>query len=82
MLADLSGKKGLVVGVANDQSIAWGAARAFHEGGAALALTWLNDKARPHVQPLAEQIDSSILAPLDVTQPGQMKSLFERVRAA
>jgi enoyl-[acyl-carrier protein] reductase I len=79
MLADLSGKKGLVVGVANDQSIAWGAARAFHEGGAALALTWLNDKARPHVQPLAEQIGAEIQAPLDVQQPGQLEALFETI---
>ena len=53
MTAILQGKKGLVVGIANEHSIAWGCARAFHATGADLAITWLNDKARPHVQPLS-----------------------------
>ena len=49
----LSGRKALVVGVANDSSIAWGCAKAFHELGAQVAITYLNDKARPYVEPLA-----------------------------
>jgi len=77
----LRGKRGLVVGVANGESIAFGCAAKLRAFGAEIALTYLNDKARPHVAPLAQQIDSSILAPLDVTQPGQMQALFDRIRA-
>ena len=50
----LSGKKGLVVGIANDASIAWGCAKAFRDHGAELAVTYLNDKAKIYVQPLAD----------------------------
>ena len=49
----LAGKKALVIGVANEHSIAWGCAKAFREVGADLAITYLNDKARPYVEPLA-----------------------------
>jgi len=75
----LQGKKALVVGVANEHSIAWGCARAFHELGAEVALTYLNEKAKRFVEPLAERIGAAILAPLDVEQPGQMEALFERL---
>jgi enoyl-[acyl-carrier protein] reductase I len=75
----LAGKKVLVVGVANEHSIAWGCARAFHELGAEVALTYLNDKARDYVEPLARQIDAPILMPLDVAVDGQMEALFERI---
>ncbi|KAB8043732.1 enoyl-ACP reductase FabI [Janthinobacterium aquaticum] len=78
-LFGLQGKRGLVVGVANDQSIAWGCARALSAAGAELALTWLNDKARPHVEPLAQQLQAAITAPLDVSVPGQLESLFARI---
>lgn len=77
----LAGKKALVVGVANEYSIAWGCAKAFHELGAEVALTYLNEKARRFVEPLAEGIGATILAPLDVEQPGQMEALFERLRS-
>jgi enoyl-[acyl-carrier protein] reductase I len=73
----LKGKKGLVVGVANDQSIAWGCAKAFHEAGAELAVTYLNEKAEPYVRPLAEQVNAPIIVPLDVTDDEQMEALFE-----
>ena len=76
----LEGKKALVVGVANDQSIAYGCAKAFAEVGADLAVTWLNDKARPHVESLAKDLGASIVAPLDVSVPGQLESLFEHIR--
>ena len=52
----LEGKRGLIIGIANDQSIAWGCARAFHALGAELALTYLSDKAKPHVEPLAREV--------------------------
>lgn len=76
----LSGKKALVVGVANDQSIAYGCARAFRNAGAEVAITWLNDKARPHVEPLARELEAPIMAPLDVSVPGQLEAVFEQVR--
>lgn len=73
----LMGKKGLVVGVANERSIAWGCARLFQAGGAEVALTYLNEKARPYVQPLADQIAAPIFLPLDVRDEGQADALFE-----
>ncbi|HEY8162942.1 MAG TPA: enoyl-ACP reductase FabI [Methylocystis sp.] len=75
----LAGKKALVVGVANDQSIAYGCAKAFRAAGAELAVTWLNDKARPHVEPLAKELGAEILAPLDVTRPGELEAVFNLI---
>ena len=72
----LKGKKALVVGVANDSSIAYGCARAFSELGAELALSYLNAKARPHVEPLARGLGAKIFMPLDVSVPGEMEALF------
>ena len=77
----LNGAKALVVGVANEHSIAYGCAKAFHELGADLALTYLNDKAKPYVQPLAKQLDASILMPLDVSAPGALEAVFEAIAA-
>ena len=79
MAVALQGKKGLVVGVANDKSIAWGCARALRDAGAELALTWFNDKARPHVEPLAQQLQAPITLPLDVEQAGQMEAVFAAI---
>ena len=76
----LAGHKALVVGVANDQSIAYGCAKAFQAVGADLAITWLNDKARPHVEPLAKELGASIVGPLDVSVPGQLEAIFDQVR--
>ncbi|MFD1328012.1 enoyl-ACP reductase FabI [Mycoplana ramosa] len=75
----LAGKKGLIVGIANDQSIAWGCARAFRALGAELAVTYLNDRARPHVEPLARELAAPIVMPLDVAVPGQMEAVFDRI---
>src|SRR5215470_257832 len=75
----LSGSKALVVGIANDQSIAYGCAKAFRSAGASLAVTWLNDKAKPHVEPLARELDAEVMMPLDVAQPGQLEAVFEEV---
>ncbi len=77
MQPDLSGKKGLVVGVANDRSIAFGCAAAYRAAGAELAVSYLNDKARPHVAPLAEALDSEVFLPCDVRETGQVQQLFE-----
>ncbi|WP_211907448.1 enoyl-ACP reductase FabI [Pikeienuella piscinae] len=75
----LQGKKGLVVGVANEHSIAAGCAKAFHEAGADLALTYLNDTAKPYVEPVARAVGAAILEPLDVTEDGALESLFSRI---
>ena len=69
----LKGKKGLVVGIANDQSIAWGCAKAFRALGADLAVTYLNDRAKKHVEPLAEALEAPIFMPLDVMPKGRRK---------
>ncbi len=73
----LTGQKALVVGIANEHSIAFGCAKAFRTVGADLAITWLNDKARQYVEPLAQELEAGITVPLDVTVPGQLESLFE-----
>ncbi|AZG12394.1 enoyl-ACP reductase FabI [Cupriavidus pauculus] len=75
----LSGQRVLIVGVANEDSIAWGCARAFRELGAEIALTYLNDKAYPHVAPLAERVDAPILMPLNVEDDAQMDALFDHI---
>ena len=76
----LEGKKALIVGIANEHSIAYGCARAFREAGADIAITYLNDKARPHVEPLAKAVESSLFLPLDVSKPGDVEALFKRIR--
>ena len=77
----LAGQKALVVGIANDQSIAYGCAKAFRTVGADLAITWLNEKSRAYVEPLANDLEASIKAPLDVSVPGQLEALFEQIGA-
>jgi enoyl-[acyl-carrier protein] reductase I len=75
----LEGKRGLIVGIANDQSIAWGCARAFRAFGAELAVTYLNDKAKKHVEPLAKIVEAPIVMPLDVRKDGEMERVFDRI---
>jgi enoyl-[acyl-carrier protein] reductase I len=75
----LDGKKGLIVGIANDRSIAWGCARAFRAFGAELAITYLNDKAKPHVEPLAREVEASIFMPMDVMADAQLEAVFARI---
>lgn len=75
----LKGKKGLVIGIGNEQSIAWACACAMHEAGATLGGTWLNDKARPHVEPLLQSVNAEIQLPLDVRDDAQLQVLFEAV---
>jgi enoyl-[acyl-carrier protein] reductase I len=75
----LAGQKALVVGVANDQSIAYGCAKAFRTVGAELAITWLNERARAYVEPLARELQAGITGALDVSVPGQLEALFDRI---
>ena len=75
----LVGTKVLVVGIANDSSIAYGCAKAFRAQGADLAVTYLNEKAEPHVRPLAEELGAEIVLPLDVMKPGQLESVFGEI---
>jgi len=75
----LEGKKGLIVGIANDRSIAWGCAKAFRAFGAEVAVTYLNEKAKKFVEPLARALEAPIFMPLDVGVDGQMEAVFERI---
>lgn len=75
----LAGKRGLIVGIANDQSIAWGCAKAFRGLGAELAITYLNEKAKKYVEPLARVLEAPIFMPLDVRTEGQTEAVFERI---
>ena len=75
----LKGKKALVVGLANNQSIAYGCAKAFHELGAELAITYINEKTKVYVEPLAMELEAPIFQPLDVAQPGQLEAVFEAI---
>jgi enoyl-[acyl-carrier protein] reductase I len=80
-LVDLTGKRGLVAGIANEHSIAAGCAQAFHNAGAQLAATYLN-KALPYVRAVTDPLDVELLAPCDVRKPGELEALFERIRTA
>jgi enoyl-[acyl-carrier protein] reductase I len=75
----LKGAKALVTGIANEHSIAWGCAKAFRELGADLAITYLNDKSREYVEPLAKQVEAPIFMPLDVSKQEQTDAVFERI---
>src|SRR5215470_5570496 len=75
----LSGRRALVVGVANDRSIAWGCAQAMHKAGAMIAMTYLNEKARPYVEPLAQAIEAPLFLPLEVRDAVQVDKLFEAI---
>lgn len=77
----LAGKKGLIVGIANADSIAWGCAKAIHDHGAEVAITYQNDKAKTYVEPLANKLGSSIFMKLDVTNAAEQDALFEAITA-
>jgi enoyl-[acyl-carrier protein] reductase I len=76
----LEGKKGLIVGIANENSIAYGCAEVLHGAGAELAVTYRNAKAEPFVRPLAERLGSPIIEPCDVREPGQLEAVFSIIR--
>ena len=75
----LKGKKALVTGIANDQSIAWGCAKALRTFGADLAMTYRNDKAKPHVEPLAKEVEAEIFMPLDLQTEGHLEAIFAAI---
>jgi enoyl-[acyl-carrier protein] reductase I len=79
-MMDLAGKRALVVGIANRDSIAHGCAAAFRAAGAELAITYVNAKAEQHVRPLAEELGASLIQPCDVREPGQLESVFDLIR--
>jgi enoyl-[acyl-carrier protein] reductase I len=76
----LAGQIAVVIGIANEYSIAYGCAKAFRKLGAELAVTYLNEKAKSFVEPLAKEFDAKVFMPLDVQVPGQMEAVFESVR--
>ena len=73
----LEGKRALILGIANEHSIAYGCARVFRRLGAELAVTYLNEKAKPHVEPLARELEASILMPCDVAREGDLATVFQ-----
>jgi enoyl-[acyl-carrier protein] reductase I len=75
----LRGKKALVTGIANDQSIAWGCAKAFRTFGADVAITYLNEKAKRFVEPLAQEVNASMFLPLDLQVEGQLEAVFQEI---
>jgi enoyl-[acyl-carrier protein] reductase I len=79
-MAFLTGKRVLIVGVATERSIAWGIAQAMHRQGAELAFTYVNDKIKERVLPLAESLDSKIVLPLDVSDDAQIDQCFAALK--
>lgn len=77
----MDGKKGLVLGVANDHSIAWGIARALHREGASLGFTYVGEALERRVRPLAESVGAALIEPCDVNSDEQIAALMERTRA-
>ena len=77
----MAGKKGLVMGVANDKSIAWGIASQLAAQGAELAFTYMGEALERRVRPLAESIGVKLLIPADVTDDASMDAAFDRDRA-
>jgi len=75
----LLGQRALVAGIANEHSIAYGCASAFRQLGAELAVTYLNERAKSHVKPLADALEAPIFMPLDVSVPGELEALFEAI---
>ena len=73
----LSGKRGLIMGVANDRSIAWGISKAAHDNGAELAFTYQGDALLKRVQPLADSVGSKIVLPCDVTDEASIDNTFK-----
>jgi len=79
-IIDLQGRKGLVVGIANEHSLAWAAAQHFRRAGAELAVTYRNDKAKPYVEPLARKVDAPIILPCNVATAGQLEAVFAAIK--
>jgi enoyl-[acyl-carrier protein] reductase I len=76
----MTGKRGIIFGLANDKSIAWGIAQQLREAGAELAFTYLNEALEKRVRPLAESLDAEIILPCDVQNEEEMVAVFDRVK--
>ena len=76
----MAGKRGLIMGVANDRSIAWGIAKAVHRHGAELAFTYQGEVLHKRVEPLADSLESEIVMPCDVTDMPSMDAVFDTLR--
>jgi enoyl-[acyl-carrier protein] reductase I len=75
----LTGARALVTGIANENSIAYGCAKAFREVGADLAITYANEKTRGYVEPLAQQLEAQVFMPLDVSKEDELDAVFARI---
>lgn len=75
----LEGKKGLVIGIANDSSIAYGCAKALRAQGAEVGITYVNEKSKPYTEPLAENLQASFFLPCDVRKDGELKAVFDHI---
>ena len=78
----MQGKRGLIMGIANDRSLAWGIAKAVHAQGAQVAVTYQGDALLKRVRPLAEQLGSELVLPADVTDTASLDAMFDRLAAA
>ena len=76
----MQGKRGVILGVANNRSIAWGIAKACHAAGAEIALTWQGDALKKRVEPLARELDGILLGHCDVTDPATIDAVFDVLR--
>jgi enoyl-[acyl-carrier protein] reductase I len=79
-VVSLEGKVGLIFGIANESSIAYGVAKVCQAAGAQVGVTYLNEKAEPYVKPLAEEVESAFTMPMDVQKPGQLEAVFEQAK--
>ena len=79
-MIDLANKKGLIVGVANDHSIAWGCAKVLHAAGAKLAITYGKDKTKEYVEPLLKQVSADIFTQMDITNPQHQSALADKIK--
>ena len=77
----MDGKRGLVMGVANDRSIAWGIAKALHDEGAELAFSYQGDAFGKRVKPLAEKLGVDLLVDVDVTDDASLDACFAKIEA-
>ena len=77
----LQGQKALILGIANEHSIAYGCAKVFHQLGAEIAVTYLNEKAKPYVEPLAKELEAPIFMPMDVQKPGELEAVFKKINS-
>ncbi len=75
----MTGKKGIILGVANDKSIAWGIAQKLHQEGATMAFTYLNEVFEKRVRPLAESLGSELILRCDVSKDAEMEMAFQEV---